>query len=248
MSDSDRLKRDAPSRTGPIRNKPVATQLLERGVETAYMVVEEYMLRGRQAAGRRYQNGSANAGSAGSTNGNGRPDMSNDRQQGGSGNGSQMPPLMQPFMQMMRMWTDGMSAFVPGGGMASDWMNQWMPGMTAWTGTPTTTRAISVYISSKHPAEVTVDLEPGAEYAKLTADPLTSGDSGAPPLAAVRFECETGHVRVRVTVPTDQPGGSYAGHIHDATGARRGEVRVEIEGPRPPAGRAKKKAGRSRAK
>jgi len=237
VSDSDRLKRDVPSRTGPERNNNVATQLLERGVETAYMVVEEYMRRGREATGRRYQS-SQN----GNGNGNGRPGMNNDRQ----GGNAQVPPMMMPFMQMMRMWTDGMSAFVPGAGQAADWMNQFVPGASAWMGTPTTTRAISVLVSSQAPTEVTVDLEPGAEYAKLSADPLTTQDDDAPPLAAIRFECEKGHVRVRVTVPSDQPGGSYFGHIVDATGARRGELRVEIERRPRPAKRATKSRSRSK--
>lgn len=228
------MKRDEPERNGPIRNKPIATQLLERGVETAYMVVEEYMLRGRQAAGRRH------AGSNGHTSHTGqeRPNMSNDRQDSGYGNGyantaGPIPAMMMPLMQMMRMWTDGMSQIVPGGSMATEWMNQFMPGAASWAGTPSTTRAISVHISSRSPAEVTVDLDPGAEYAKLSVDPLVvTGDNEAPHLAAIRFECETGHIRVRVTVPNDQPPGSYFGHIHDATGARRGELRVVIDDTR----------------
>ena len=242
-----------PDRTGPIRNKPVATQLLERGVETAYMVVEEYMRRGRQVAGRR-SSSSTSSTSSNSANGDGhgRPDMSNDKPGNGYSNSNQwgqLPPMMMPFMQMMRMWTDGMSQLVPGGGMAADWMNQFMPAGAAWSGTPTATRALSVRVASKHAAEVTVDLEPGAEFAKLTADPLTPKSGDAPALAAVRFECETGHVRVRVTVPDDQPGGTYSGHIHDATGARRGELRVEIEGARSATTRSRKKSkSRSRAK
>src|SRR5437879_799582 len=109
-----------PERIGPIRNKPVATQLLERGVETAYMVVEEYLLRGRQAAGRR-----SNSANSANGDGHGRPDMSNDKPGNSHPNSNQwgqLPPMMMPFMQMMRMWTDGMSQLVPGGGMAADWM------------------------------------------------------------------------------------------------------------------------------
>lgn len=227
----DRLKREKLRRTGPIRSRPIATQMLERGVETAYMVVEEYMLRGRQAADRRHAGHDRHE----------RPTMNNDRGNsddgGGYGDGFRgqsdpFPPGMMPFIQMMRMWADSMSLFMPGGAMMANWMNQFTPGAGAWAGTPTTTRAITVHVSSRDPAEVTVDLESGAEYARLRVEPLTSlDDLDAPPLASVGFECTPGHVRVRVTVPNDQPVGEYLGDIFDATGSRRGELRVLLEKP-----------------
>jgi hypothetical protein len=273
MAKSPRVKRQEPERTGPIRNPAVSASreratnsngaggagfnigaavdeslktarrivetsnatiqgAVERGVETAYMVIEEYMLRGQRAAGRHKDRS------------NGEQPM-NDKPPFGGGPGPFGPftPMMAPWVQMMRLWTDTMWAFTGQTGGA-DWMNQFMPGMAAWTGGANRC-VVSVQVSSQQPAEVTVDLQPGADNLNLTAAPLIhSEDQDVPPLLGTAISCESGHVRVRVTVPNDQPPGSYAGALQDAAGFKRGELRVEIESAKsakPARPRARKK-------
>jgi hypothetical protein len=231
---------------------------VERGVDTAYTVIEEYMLRGRQAAGR-------NHGSR-----NGRNDMNDERQNGGASSGYQsggynggvstgyqtggysggpwnaFNPMMAPWIQLMRMWTDNMAAFMPPG-MSMDWMNQFMPGGSAW-GVPSGRASVSVGLASERPVEVKADIDAGAEYLKLTAEPLTVGDSNGVPLHA-HLECTPGHVSVRLTIPPTQPAGRYVGAVHDAAGVKRGQIIVDVESLRGAASPAKasKRARKPRA-
>src|SRR5262249_16748198 len=126
---SRRITRDEPERTGPNRNNGSATRgpasamgavfdegmatavrmaesagatmqdAVERGVDTAYTVIEDYMRRGQQAAGR-YRDRTQ-----------GERAMNGDNYSNGYG---PMGAMMEPWMQAMRMWTQTMSAFVPG--------------------------------------------------------------------------------------------------------------------------------------
>ncbi|MEO5818046.1 MAG: hypothetical protein ABIT20_22445 [Gemmatimonadaceae bacterium] len=218
---------------------------VERGVDTAYMVIEEYMLRGRQAAGRNHERR------------NGRQDM-NDERQGGNGFSNAgfggpwgaMNPMMAPWMQMMRMWTESMSSFMPGAnGMATDLMSQFMPGAAMWGGASAARASIAVQVSSPYPVEVKADFDTGAEYSLLTADPLQlSGGERAS--LAVTLKCAPGLVRIGVTVPSGQAGGRYTGAVNDASGVKRGEITIDVESPtaksRPAA--AKRPQKRSTAK
>ena len=206
---------------------------VERGVETAYMVIEEYMLRGQQSAGQHHarkggeMNGDRSYGNGGGAGWSG----------GGWGAGN---PMLAPWMQMMRVWSDAVSQFVPGGAMGAEWMNQFVPGMCPPA--PGAGRAkVSVHIASAQPAEVTVDLQPGAEFMDLTLEPLVHADrEAAPSLNAADIVTRQGHIRVRITVPSDQPHGRYSGAIHDSAGVPRGELIVEIEAARAKTRRARK--------
>ena len=191
---------------------------VERGVESAYMVIEEYMLRGRQAAARFQQRRA------------GSEDMSDERPYGAGSAGpwGPMGPLVGTWMQMMRMWTDSMSPFIPGGSaMATDWMNQFAPAMAGVWGAGRVRQ--SVVVSASCPTEVALDIDPGAEAMPLRVEPLAPMEAaGGPPLAGVGIECSAGRIQVRVTVPDDQPAGTYRGAVTDAGGNRRGELRVEL--------------------
>jgi hypothetical protein len=254
-----RKKREPPVQTGPIRNRINAGRpaspsrsgytigaaiddsidtarrivetadatvmgAVERGVATAYTVIDEYMIRGQQAA-RRYQQGNPRS-----------DDMSDGRQ---NGNGrqfdawssmpwDQMSAMMAPWMPMMRMWQDSMSAFTQGTPMA-DWMNALNPQAMMAMARGGRVR-IGVQIASDTPASVVVELDPGAERMNLSADALKHAtDRDAPSIAATSIECSEGIARVRVTVPTDQPAGSYRGRIVDDAGAVRGNLTVDLE-------------------
>lgn len=253
MPNKKRVKRERPAREGPERNRAASGRqaharpaedgftvgsvvdeglrtafrtvqandatirgAVERGVDTAYTVIEEYMLRGRQAAGRHHDRH------------NGSRDMGEDknyRRPAWQGGGD-YPPLLEPWMQMMRIWTDSMSAFMPG---AAGFPNPFAPRGAA--GGPSTARGtVSVQVTSLQPAEVVVDIEPGCERHPLSADPLLHVDRAmGARISEFAVECRDGHVRVRLAAPDNQPAGTYEADLRDTDGTRRGVVRVEIE-------------------
>jgi hypothetical protein len=266
MARRKRLAREAPRRTAPIRNSVIGAPsdaalssvpltlsdavnqslkaaerltatadatvkgAVERGVDTAYMVIEEYMRRGQEAASRFRQR-----------NGGGRSDMNDDQQRFGPfGNASgPMGPIFAPWMQAMRMWTDAMATFAAGGGPTVDLMNRFLAGFAV------ARPKISVEVSSQYPTEVIVALDPGAELTKLTAEPLVNGDDkNAPPLAGTVMECATDVVRVRLTVPNDQPAGQYRGAIKDPLGIKRGELVAHVKGSPTAKPRARRRRGK----
>jgi len=265
-----------PARSGPIRNKAVPASLhstrdaglsvggivdesvktamraveaadatvrgaVERGVDTAYMVIEEYMLRGRQAAGRNHERR------------NGRHEMNDERQgSSGSANGAfggpwaAMNPMMGPWMQMMRMWTDSMTSFMPGAnGIASEWMSQFMPGAPMWGGMGASRACVAVQVASPYPVEVKADFDSGAEYSVLTADALELAGGGETSLAAT-LTCSPGLVKIGITVPEGQAGGRYSGAVKDASGIKRGEITVDVDAPAARARPAAKKRASKR--
>ena len=109
--------------------------------------------------------------------------------------------------------------------MAQQWASP-----AAWSdGNPMDGPTTSVLLTSKDPAEVTLEIQPGAQFRRLEAEPLEALDTeGAPPLAGVSFECAADHVRVSVTIPTSQPGGRYSGRVLDEAGGTQGRLSVEV--------------------
>ena len=206
---------------------------MECGVQTAYTVIDEYMARGREAASRFQQRP------------DGRGPMSDDRQNfgGWSTAWGPMSPFVLPWMNAMRMWTDALTMFAPGGAQQG-----WNPAATGYqvpnpaggagpfAGTAPAPR-VSVRVSSQSPAEVTLNVAPYADRMTLVAGPLQKidGPSDALPLTGVSITCEPGHVRVSVTVITDQPPGRYSGVVMNTTGNEIvGSLTVEIAGPYAP--------------
>ena len=190
---------------------------VECGVQTAYTVIDEYMRRGHEAAGRNRERS------------NGRGEMNDDRQNFGNWSAAwgPMSPLMAQWTSAMRMWAEAWSTFVPGVASQQPW-NFGAMGFAP----PSTTAAtpkVSVQVSSQYPTEVTASVYPGADAMTLAAEPLQMPDgSGAPSLVGVAITCSPGCVRVSVTVPSDQPAGCYVGAINDAGGKKCGDLRVVI--------------------
>ncbi len=234
MATRARVKREPPERSGPIRRAAVGrssaspgraaapgapssveaavTGVVERGVDTAYTVIDEYMTRGRNAAGRWSQWT------------DGRNEMSEAPQFSTPWGSSD---LMAPWWQMMRMWADGLSAFVPGGqGPATAWLNAFVPGASTWS---SQAPRVEVRVSSKPTAVVTVSLDPGADSMQLTAEPPANRGNGkkSSPLG-LTLESFPGLVRVSVTVPDDQPADSYTFTVRDKDHNPRGELRVDV--------------------
>jgi hypothetical protein len=183
---------------------------VECGVQTAYTVIDEYMRRGREAAGRYREHP------------NWRDNMNDNRYNYSNPYTAWGPmgPFIAPWMQAMQAWACAMSAFVPGAAPQGSW------------GQCATSPKVSVRVTAQNPTEVSAWIDPGADGMELTADPLKiSGDTVAPLLGPVPIKCECGHVRVSVTVPKGQPAGRYSGAIRDKDGCRRGELTVDISAP-----------------
>jgi hypothetical protein len=249
-----RLKREAPRRSGPIRNVTMAFRagaakveapepatppvsaaakygVVEHAVEVAYRVFDDYMKRGREAAHRA------------------RPPeetydpMNNDRRDPAS-------MAMQYWANMAQMWFGYMAPFMPPG----------MPGMNrgGWDmggncGPEHNEHrrhdhhrhdehrhhddeklAIAVEVTSEKPAQVTVKLHDKRHIRHLEVRRLLPAHGDGPPLTSVHFDEVDGHLRVRVSVPTDFPDGLYEGMIHSReNGTLQGTLQVVIGHRRP---------------
>ena len=224
-----KITREPPVRTGPIRQparlgtaeRLVTTtdgalrNVVERSVDTAYRVIDEYMERGRAAA--RLQ----------TERSDGRNGMSTDPRY--TTPYTATSDLMAPWVEMMRMWADGMAAFVPGGQSAVNaWMNTFAPFGTAWAGMAMDTK-VEVRVSSKQLVAINVDLTPGAEALALKAEPvMEKAKASASSPVTVTLESSRGLVRVTVSVPDDQPKGSQSFTILDAYNQHRGTLQVDV--------------------
>lgn len=197
--------------------------VVERGVDTAYLVIEEYMLRGRRAAGRHHER---------RKNGSGDMDDTKGTQQDWTAGFGPMPPLMAPMLATMKLWTDAVQQFVPGGSAAGRaWMEQMMALGAPWWGAGAALAPhLAFEVTSTVPAEVSATLDPMAYFGPLSVgDVVSAGDATAPPITGVGITSASGHVIVRVAVPATQPQGRYTAAIQDESGARRGELVVEVK-------------------
>ncbi|MCK6551032.1 hypothetical protein L6R52_34665, partial [Myxococcota bacterium] len=92
---------------------------------------------------------------------------------------------------------------------------------------------VGVELASPRPARVVVDLSPAAAGRPLSALPLAAIDGSAKPaLTGVKLTPgENGHVDVSVTIPADQPAGTYAGVVLDPErGTAAGTLTVVLSG------------------
>ncbi len=219
--------------------------VVEDTVATAYTVIDRYMNRGYAAAGHQYRaNGgypmsdtqprSPGAAPPSSFGGPGGPGAAPPSSTGSlwgwpgvPGAWGAMNPWMGPWLQMMRMWTDTMTAVA--GPAAQGWAAQLNPWASAW-GAGSGAAKVSVEVQSKKAVEVTVDLHPGAEMQRLRVGPLKApgGGADAPAIEGVELETRPGHVTARVRVDDEQPSGSYVGTVEDDQGQSRGEVHVRV--------------------
>jgi hypothetical protein len=275
-----RLKRDPLPRSGPIRNPsarvrpdPVGpfdseeparrrrrgssrrpSRVMEnaeatildaatRGVETAYTICEEYLRRGREAA-RRLQHASYL-----------EADMSYGRRCSSDWPGAWGPtgPTMAPWMQMARMWSDWMGAFVPGmAAMGSAWgadpygygggTMQGGPcghGPGCGCGSPShsarmgSQSRIPVQVQSKNPVEVTLDLEPGAECSsKLDAGDVRGESGRSDVLPHAEFLNRGGRKCLSVQAEDNVLPGRYCAEVYDDCGADCGVITIQVhKGP-----------------
>lgn len=201
---------------------------VEQTVATAYTVIDQYMNRGYDAASLRHR-----------TNGD-RPmnDQSKHDPRGAPPLGMGGPwgagnPLMESWIQMMRLWSTSMMGFA--GPAGQDWMGQ----MAGWgMAAPT---QVSVQVASKRATLVTVELRPGADRQRLEVGPAKHIDDPATAvLEGVEIDGTPWQVTVRVKVADKQPAGRYVAPIRDDRGYECGHVHLDITDAPPKSPKKKK--------
>lgn len=261
----ERLRREEPEQTGPIRDwrgwfqsgpwdfcppveggsgddehpwdRPMET--VDRGVQMAYQVVEDYIEQGRRVA-RKINNQTY-----------GPREMTDDFQ-------SLTERMMRDSSRFLSLWFELLATTL---GMG------WRGWETAWPGmggrqpsappqreTPREREkerqgqrergtepsavegraAVTLEIRSSHLTRVDVDLAPDARGAELRPTPLQPDSGDGPPLEEVEFE-PVGPDRppvLRLAVPPDQPAGHYHGVLLDPTSHQvRGTLTVHLSEP-----------------
>jgi hypothetical protein len=231
-----RLRRTAPERSGPIRNRltsapsqpgtvPGALRgALECGVQTAYAVIDEYMKRGYEAA----RNRDNNSDRRDHVNGKSNPHNERSSYGGWSSQWGPMTPFMEQWSMAMRAWGEAWSAFVPGM-RAGAWPPPFHAGGPGFSA-PAQPFAVSVEVASTRPTEVTVNLKPGCELMDLTAD------SFVPALTHPVSITRTGsRIKVSVTIANEQASGRYNGVLRASDGSIAGDLTVAIAAEARPA-------------
>jgi hypothetical protein len=139
---------------------------------------------------------------------------------------------MQYWAEMARFWMGTMAPFMPPG-MAGSMRQAERAWERGW-GSPERERhertAFAVEIASKLPADVVVDLA-GCHTHHLRALELRSIEHpDRAPIKDVHVGHHDHHLRVRITVPDDQPAGVYVGMIVDReSGDPRGGIRLTLK-------------------
>ena len=242
---TNRLRRQPASRRGPIRNRVVpsfedprssvfgaglevarvsaeaARSSVESTVAAAYAVIDQYMNRGYAAASnhQRFNGGAPMTGPDTSNNGWSR---SNPGMTDPWGVWSAWNMWMEPWMQAMRFWTDGMN-------MATRPANPMNPlsSMMAMGGNP----GMSLHVQSSRATTVTLDLAPGSDFQQLHVDKLYhTTDQKPAPLDGVVIDARPGLYAVRLEVSDAQPPGVYVGAVRGPQNQPVGDLCVEIVG------------------
>jgi hypothetical protein len=181
--------------------------VVERAVEDAYRVFEDYVARGRRAADQFCPSPTV-------------------------GGPMRSDPKDIPSM-MMRFWTDMAQAWFGSMGRTDDAWDMGGPARSVAPSPPSPRAhvALAVEVTATQPTEVAVDLRSGIDARDLAVlDLCDIADRGKPPLSAISLDNDAdGRPRVRITVPRDQPAGVYVGAIVDRErGEGAGTLRVTV--------------------
>lgn len=241
MSDGKRIRRPRPERTEPVRNwstmfggaprpddAPAAgmADVVQRSVDLAYRVVDEYVRQGQRAAQRL------------SGRGGGPETMASDVQDASAHLTRLASDGMRLWLEMLgvAMASAGGAGLVPPAPPApAPGATEAAPAAAAPAPTPATGEAtrVRLEITTRQPVDVAVDLRPEAASAELVAHALRAADAEAPPLAGATFvrDADGGAVALRLAIPEAQPPGIYNGLVIDARSNRPvGTLSVRIGG------------------
>jgi len=218
----------APSQFGRAPTGGGPEGAVEGAVGTAYTVIEQYMTRGQSAASYYNRQSAVGAGAGQPTYGPGRAGPGAGPIPWGFG-----PPgdpwgigmWMRPWLQMMRMWSDGLSML--GAGAATGPGSTMIPSARG----PADPPIVSVEVASRRQVRVSVDV-PGAavDGQPLSIDTLTAPGPRADTLSGVEILASRGRCLVRLRVSESQAPGVYVGPVRDRLNRQVGELSVQITG------------------
>jgi len=226
-----RAQRPLPQRQAPLRRPPLGLPasvgsavngmqgFVERGVDTAYTVIDAYMRRGQQAA-QRQQPFDPPAAPGAAAGAGAWPQTAT------AAWGQTASSIAEPWMQLARAWADGLAALAPLASRIGAGINPAaMPaGATAAAGP----RAkLTIEFLSPQMAQVEVALEPGADLAALHADWSRDGQPAAAP-GSFAFHCVPGHVHLRLALAEAAAPGRHQAAVADGHGQVWGSVAVTI--------------------
>ncbi len=219
---------------------------VERGVNTAYQVIDEYMRRGQEAAQRFSPPGFGSAG-PGYANPGFAADAAGAWAQNLAGPlGQAASSMAVPWVLLLRAWADSLAPMAPMAGQAAGWPSA--PGAPAGAteaasaatsaapsaaspaapASATGPRAkITVECVARQPAEMAVSLEPGADLAALHAKWSCEGAGAAGPGDVVVYS-EPGHVHVRLALCEQSAPGRHVAALVDGQGQEWGSLSVRI--------------------
>lgn len=240
MSGRERLRREDPARTGPIRNwsnlyrrsdswdfpqppgQPTSdgdgrggaspSDAVRHGVELGYRVIEEQIRQGQRIA-----------------------EQLNHRAYDSRAMGSDLREVAERawryYADLGALWVDFLASLAGDGELVRRLFATWQRPDVAAAAPPSSNGAvaISVEVSSVRPARVTLDLRPHSEGMALVCRALHDVDAAKPPLTDVAFALASGVPGVSVRVPEGQPAGVYIGAVVDvATQEPRGTLTVRV--------------------
>lgn len=234
---------------------------VERGVNTAYQVIAEYMQRGQEAAQRLSPLGAQPTG----------PQIAVDAANAWAQNlagplGQTATSLAGPWMQLVRAWVDGVSTLAPMAGQVASQvagqvgelnrvgvLNSFKgagpaapaparvtstsasaapASATATAPAPAGPRAkVTLEFMSGQPTGVSVSLDPGADLAALQAHWGASQGECAAGPGEVVLYSAPGHVHVRLTLASAPTPGRHVATLRDSHGQCWGEMTVVIAEP-----------------
>lgn len=237
----ERLRREDPERTAPIRNMsgafhrpsrdlypepgdggPPPGGTTSRAVEEGYRVVEEHIRQGQRIA-QQIRGAVSDGGNAESFQGfGGRP--------------------LHLLTDLLGLWVDLLGALFPGRGasLRPPWTaaGSWGAPLGGADGSRLAgasgvgTTRVSVFLDSSLPARVTLELAPHRVGAPLGTHGLRAAEPGKPPLLDVVFEPAGDQLAsLQVRIREDQPPGTYTGVVFDQeTGQPYGILCIDLIG------------------
>ncbi len=237
MGNNERLRREDPVRTAPIRKFAGVFQSngsdndashsdegtegsklsSESGIGLAYRVIEKHINEGRKAAE--------------SFNSHPYPGHPNTSRTVSDGfqellerllrfQGEFLPQLLEVLGSAVKIdparppGASGFSAAHPSNGADSH-----------------ASRALSIEVTSARPVQVTIDLREGSETLPLISPGLHALEEGRPPLKEIGFlpDVAGGAIKIHITIPDSQPAGTYSGVVvNTQTGEARGTLSVRV--------------------
>ena len=138
---------------------------------------------------------------------------------------------MRFYSSLIPLWTDFITA-VAASGAAGDFAGALSRAMSqAPDGSDRRAAAIAIEVTSRRPAQVTLDLPVPASAAALSIAPLRGLERDQPPLADVALvvSATDGRTILRVRISDTHPPGLYTGVVADrVSGEPRGTVSVRL--------------------